>query len=141
MRFLIPSLFFFFGLSIFFIILIYSSSSLYYHSIIFVLLLSIFLYIILNLFFIPIIIITNIPLPLTFPSFQLVFMDPLHTHHLCVHIRLHHDDTTNLHQLQNEISCPLAMEATHIQVSQHHHRRSICLYYQNAHTTSIGVFP
>lgn len=65
-------------------------------------------------------------------SFSLLF---------CLLCRLHNDVPPIIHKLQAEVSGSLTLAANDIQVLEHHYWRSICLCYQDAHTSSVVSFP
>ncbi|KAL3193409.1 hypothetical protein MRX96_017636 [Rhipicephalus microplus] len=58
---------------------------------------------------------------------------------LPAYIWLHYDDTTVVHQLQAQVSGPLAVAHADVQVSQHFHRRHIRLRHQDAHHVSARL--
>lgn len=47
--------------------------------------------------------------------------------------RFHHDDTSAVHQLQDEVCGPSSMADDDLQGTQHIHRWYICICHQNAH--------
>lgn len=49
-----------------------------------------------------------------------------------VNVRVYHDDSSTLHQLQTQISSSFTMANVELQVSQHVYRRHIRLCNQNA---------
>ena len=62
------------------------------------------------------------------PHLEVVYKAPL-----LPHGRIHHNDSSALHQLQAQVSGSLAMEDAHLQGSQHIHRRHVCLRHKDAH--------
>lgn len=83
-------------------------------------------------------------LSVQFPVFDLQRLVQLHivnNNGFHLHLRLHPDDPSALHQLQAEISRPSALAHAHLQIFDHHNRRYVRISGDDAVAASAELFP